>query len=323
MYTTFRGVPIAVCGDQWVSTPHTLTMNSPISKDVLQTECSINRSQAVDAGQLQPSVLQKTNDVYAEMMRQDNPAFASLPAKEVGKPLKFNDTHTASSIQYDCVTQKDRLGFIVLGTLKNDVTLWANGCTIKWVARADGYPSRDNATYAAQGVASAADAWTTIMQGRVKFEYTEVFNDACFQVAYGGDQNNVLASAFFPDDYNNPLNTLYVYKRQFDDDQKTYVTNTMAHELGHVLGLRHEFAQEGIPGWLQPEDSLRGPESVIYGTRNEKSVMAYYVGQQIQQSDVDDIRSAYDKLLPGIEYVGSNAILGKVRKTARRVLPDN
>jgi hypothetical protein len=98
--------------------------------------------------------------------------------------------------------------------------------------------------------------------------------DAAFVLAYGGVLNTVLASAFFPSD--SPLETMYVYKHGFDKTEKTskkgkftnygIMKNAFLHELGHVLGLRHEFA-------VKPE-SFEG-DAIVIGTANIESVMSY------------------------------------------------
>lgn len=48
----------------------------------------------------------------------------------------------------------------------------------------------------------------------------------------------VLASAFFPDQGRHKL---YIYPMTFDEPKKEQI-DTLAHELGHVFGLRHFFA---------------------------------------------------------------------------------
>lgn len=51
--------------------------------------------------------------------------------------------------------------------------------------------------------------------------------------------------------------------------------------------------------------------------------MDYYKGQQIQQTDITDICSAYDILTDGYVYVGNNTRLGTITKKVVRVRPDN
>lgn len=113
---------------------------------------------------------------------------------------------------------------------------------------------------------------------------------------------------------------MVVYQSQFDTRYKTRnrIYNTMLHEIGHVLGLRHEFAQE-------EEDRLepsRKYESILFGIKNPRFVMAYYPAQEIQDSDVDAVRRAYDELADGSQLEGQGPF-GRTRKTVNRVEPNN
>ena len=92
------------------------------------------------------------------------------------------------------------------------------------------------------------------------------------------DAGDTLARGFFPN--TEDLNTLFVYKRAFDADTVNFQSNIFAHELGHILGLRHEFApQEG--------------GAVLFGERNPSSVMSYKFPPVIQDTDKRNIRLLY------------------------------
>ncbi len=92
------------------------------------------------------------------------------------------------------------------------------------------------------------------------------------------DAGGTLARAFFPN--TKDLNTMFVYKRAFDQDTVNFQVNIFAHELGHVLGFRHEFApQEG--------------GAVLFGPRNPSSVMAYKFPPSIQPSDIASAKLLY------------------------------
>jgi hypothetical protein len=71
------------------------------------------------------------------------------------------------------------------------------------------------------------------------------------------------------------LNNVYVYQKAFETGYINYLKNILTHELGHVLGLRHEFAPEKEPG----------TGAIVWGPRNPLSVMSYTFPPQIQPSD--------------------------------------
>jgi hypothetical protein len=129
-------------------------------------------------------------------------------------------------------------------------------------------------------------------------------DDAAFVLAYGGKLGTVLASAFFPSD--SPLETLYVYQHGFDKTERItkrgkhtnygIMKNVFLHELGHVLGLRHEFAMN--------VETLEGG-AIRMGSANIESVMSYVFPPELQESDIQDTRYFY-KHPPIVDYSPDN-----------------
>ena len=118
--------------------------------------------------------------------------------------------------------------------------------------------------------------------------------DAEFVLGYGGDQGNLVARAFFPNA--NDLNNITVYKRAFDADTKPSMWRFFLHELGHVLGLRHEFAMDPQPGTSPPVPKEGG--AIQLGPRDPLSVMNYRPEPpMITQFDVETTRAFYG--IPG------------------------
>lgn len=231
--------------------------------------------------------------------------------------------------EYHCATQTNgSLEELFLGIARGNLTLWKSNSTINWTARSDGYPEEGMALEAARAVYLAAEEWNTAMEGRVTFKYTPVFDDAAFTLTFNNDPGNTLARAFFPDNFARTMNILYVFSRQYAGDVRNFFVATMRHELGHILGLRHEHSQSGIKDWLgpgrdsPPEDRPGGAESILWGSRNPRSVMAYYRGQTIQESDIIDISRAYDELNNG-RVIRGEGRFGVIQKTVARVDPNN
>ena len=161
---------------------------------------------------------------------------------------------------------------------------WKKGQTVNWAVLSQGFPSFNHAIFSAYKFNEAAIQWNGLNVG-VQFKWVNKLEDACFVLAYGGDLGSVLAKAFFP----NPadLSTVYVYQRAFDDNYAPYQTNIFVHELGHVLGLRHEFAEsEG--------------GAVQFGPANPLSVMSYTFPPNIRDSDETWTKKFYDYTGPAI-----------------------
>ena len=172
--------------------------------------------------------------------------------------------------------------------LFTSIARWKKGKTVNFAAYANGYPAAGDAVYAANQLNKAALEWNSHNIG-VQFQWVGKLEDAAFVLAYGGEKGNVVASAYFPN--SNDLNTVYVYKRAFDTDTKPYMWRFFLHELGHVIGLRHEFAMDIDPATGKPKEG----GAVQFGRRNSLSVMNYRPQPPvIQQSDIDDTKAFYN-----------------------------
>lgn len=94
----------------------------------------------------------------------------------------------------------------------------------------------------------------------------------------------VLASAFFPGP---GQNTFYIYPTMFQQDEKEQI-ETLEHEIGHVFGLRHFFAnlETGYP-------------SVLFGTDNALSIMNYGPKSTLTAIDIQDLKTLYTLVWSG------------------------
>lgn len=88
-----------------------------------------------------------------------------------------------------------------------------------------------------------------------------------------------LASAFFPDQGQHEL---VIYPLMFTLERGEQM-ETLAHELGHVFGLRHFFAQTREQEWA----------AVLFGEHNELSIMNYGDKSQLTETDKSDLIRLY------------------------------
>jgi hypothetical protein len=89
----------------------------------------------------------------------------------------------------------------------------------------------------------------------------------------------VLASAFFPDA---GRHTLTLYPKLFVQNRQEQV-ETLVHEIGHVFGLRHFFANVSETEW----------PSQIFGTHRPFSIMNYDSQSVLTADDTSDLKRLY------------------------------
>jgi matrixin len=105
------------------------------------------------------------------------------------------------------------------------------------------------------------------------FEIVMKRNDDC-------DANGcVLASAFFPDSGRHQLT---LYPKMFKQARQEQV-ETLIHEIGHVFGLRHFFANVSETAW----------PSQIFGTHKPFSIMNYGSQSVLTADDRSDLKRLY------------------------------
>ncbi|UKZ64736.1 uncharacterized protein TrAtP1_005947 [Trichoderma atroviride] len=122
----------------------------------------------------------------------------------------------------------------------------------------------------------------------VSFKLVSRADPATFQIKFKRSHNshpNMCAKSFFPGECGG---SLVVYGKALETS--SYLANILAHELGHILGLRHEFA-------LKTE--VFSP-SVRFGSENHQSIMNYFDHPsklQVGKQDREELAAfyAYDR----------------------------
>jgi len=218
-------------------------------------------------------------DAVTETLGKDalatvKPHEAEQPSSEPG-PYPTGEAHL-------CITQQDiPLNLrnspvdIVVG-LNKECPRWVPGSVVKWAVWQKGFSTPEDANFAANQFAIATQVWNDANIG-VTFEWVHYAKDATFVLCHGGAKGGVLASAFFPN--GNDLDYVFVYDSSFRTLWKPHMWRIFVHELGHVLGLRHEFAIE-----------REGLGAVRLGQPDENSIMTYRKDggpPELQKSDVE------------------------------------
>lgn len=183
--------------------------------------------------------------------------------------------------------------------LGDHVPRWAPGSVLTYVICTETFPSPDDASYTTNQLAEAIHMWMGI---GATFKQVQRDCKATFRVVYRPRpqpyMENVLARAFFPNKGHADERTLQIYALAFSDAHVNYQANILAHEIGHILGLRHVFAKEKEDTW-----------SETWMNECQNSVMDYYPDSsllRVQQQDLEELEAFYKSSME--EYHGQPVI---------------
>lgn len=95
----------------------------------------------------------------------------------------------------------------------------------------------------------------------------------------------VLASAFFPDPGKNKF---YIYPTMLEESYQEQLETT-EHEIGHIFGLRHFFADISEKAW----------KSELFGKNKPFSIMNYGNKSKLTSSDINDLKRLYKLVWSG------------------------
>ncbi len=171
-----------------------------------------------------------------------------------------------------------------IDTPEGFASLWAEGTTLRWRFSPQAmlrfrYPQDEMEKIRVamkRGLALWGDACPvrfTEARSNCDFEVAPAFMDDCDPTGC------VLASAFFP---NGGQNTLRIFPRMWGLPEEEQA-ETMAHEFGHIFGLRHWFAHI--------REQYR--DQVPFGSNSPFTIMNYGRFGEMTDADRDDLRLLY------------------------------
>lgn len=173
---------------------------------------------------------------------------------------------------------------IVVDASEGFIPLWAKNTTLRWRFQARSLQWLANP--------EAAKTYIRTLMGEALLEWGDAApvkfaenNDSWdFEIVVRSAANCnpsgcVLASAFFPDAGRHEL---ILYPTMFEQSRNEQV-ETMIHEIGHVFGLRHFFANVSETAW----------PSEIFGTHSKFSIMNYGSLSTLTDADRSDLKELY------------------------------
>ncbi|PNP55313.1 hypothetical protein THARTR1_04455 [Trichoderma harzianum] len=200
--------------------------------------------------------------------------------------LKAGATNTsAAHAKRTCLTQPHGCAEVRVG-FGGEIPRWRKGSVLSYVLCEETFPPHLPMEGAMRG---ATNEWQNI---GATFKQVGRNDPATFAVIYEDGNPTVYASAFFP---NEALRKLTVFEHTLQAAE--HLVGILSHELGHILGLRHEFAHR--------RDEGRDHPSVLVGSENPQSVMNYFDDPkdfQVQEQDLKELKRFYED--GRVEYEG-------------------
>ncbi len=173
---------------------------------------------------------------------------------------------------------------IVVDASEGFIPLWTNDMTLRWRFRESSMSFFENPAAAKTEIKNLLGDALLAWSDATPIRFTQQDDAWDFEIvmrrADDCDINGcVLASAFFPDAGRHKL---VLYPRMFDQSRQEQV-ETLIHEIGHVFGLRHFFANLSETAW----------PSQVFGTHNPFSIMNYGSQSVLTDDDKADLKRLY------------------------------
>jgi hypothetical protein len=184
------------------------------------------------------------------------------------------------------------------------------GRKLQYFVSTDTFPDASKAQFAAKAFQDAANSWNELELGIALFETSDQASANFYLVYKVNPPSNrgTLAQAFFPHEIGEDV---IVFSRAFAADGVPILKNIFQHEIGHILGLRHEFAITGDDMGHEAE----GDGPVQFLQNNPRSIMSYNFPPKLQHSDQEQIIEFY-KLANG--YMVNNSPVTDYQPQVRR-----
>ena len=179
---------------------------------------------------------------------------------------------------------------IVVNATEGFIPLWASNVTLRWRFEKKSLLAFADPEAAKNYIRTLFAASVVLWGDAVPIRFTEVRDRWDFEIVVQPQANCspngcVLASAFFPD---GGQHALTIFPTMFQQSRQEQV-ETLAHEIGHVFGLRHFFA-------LVQEQAF---PARIFGKHSRFSIMNYGPDSKMTANDQSDLKALYQAVWTG------------------------
>jgi hypothetical protein len=179
---------------------------------------------------------------------------------------------------------------LVVDATEGFIPLWDRGVTLRWRFQKRAMTAFRDPDAAKDALRKLLGEALLLWGDAPPVKFSEVRDRYDFEIVVRREENCsvngcVLASAFFPDA---GQHNLVIYPTMFEQSRKEQV-ETLAHEIGHVFGLRHFFANISEQSW----------RSEIFGKHSPFSIMNYGDKSMMTDADRSDLKTLYAKAWNG------------------------
>lgn len=235
---------------------------------------------------------EKPKDYILEKNVDGRDLFALLPEEELAQATEEQIHLLKKNII--CVTdyraRKPSPFEIVFDATDGFIPVWAENQVLRWRFNDASLSFFQHPTEIAASIRNlfgeAVMAWG--MAAPIRFDENSDNSDFEILVDHRprcSPQGCTLARAFFPDAGRHQL---IIYPSMFEQNRQEQI-ETMAHEIGHIFGLRHFFAPDQESQWA----------SVIFGEHRPFSIMNYGNNSFLTDTDRNDLKTFYDAVWSG------------------------
>ncbi|KAK3379653.1 hypothetical protein B0T24DRAFT_717172 [Lasiosphaeria ovina] len=168
---------------------------------------------------------------------------------------------------------------------ENMLPRWKPHSVVTFAFLEESFPTPHNAACVESALSVAVDDWNS---RRIHVRLQRVAQDErpVFVVAYRGRKRQDYAKAFFPN-FNFNKRVLKVFEPALSVGSGDFLAVILCHELGHILGLRHDNADVVESGYPSVELTPPNPHSIM--------MSPLFAGTKvgIQESDVKALNTLY------------------------------
>lgn len=211
-----------------------------------------------------------------------------LPAEEYRHVYNKNVICVTDSKGYAQPDNRD-LTEIRVDSSNGFIPLWDKGVSLNWRFNRSFGSYFKNAEAAKAGIRNLFGEAIVAWKDACPIKFHEVKDAWDFEIAMHKENCNnsgcVLASSFFP---GAGQNTFFIYPTML---QQVHVeqTDTIEHEMGHIFGLRHFFANISETQW----------KSELFGSNSPFSIMNYGDKSKLKPNDIKDLKRLYELVWSG------------------------